>query len=70
MLLALILERFTLFSESNPNLQTYFKEYIGFSHDQVAATRSGQAVAKTRGSRAQAEILMFGAIYVNAGPES
>jgi hypothetical protein len=35
------------FSQTKPNLQTYFKDYIGLSEDQIAAVRGGQAVAKT-----------------------
>jgi hypothetical protein len=34
------------FSQTNPNLQSYFKDYIGLSDDQIAAIRTGQAVAK------------------------
>jgi hypothetical protein len=58
------------FSQANLNLQTYFKDYIGLSDDQIAAIRSGQAVAKTLHSRTPAEIFVFGAIYINAEPES
>jgi hypothetical protein len=58
------------FSQSNPNLQTYFKDYIGLTDDQIAAIRSGQAVAKTLHSRTPDEIFVFGAIYINASPES
>ena len=58
------------FSQTNPNLQTYFKDYIGLSDDQIAAIRSGQAVAKTLHSRIPDEIFVFGAIYINATPES
>jgi hypothetical protein len=58
------------FSQSNPNLQTYFKDYIGLSDDQIASIRSGQAVAKTLHSRTPDEIFVFGAIYINASPES
>src|SRR6202047_540715 len=58
------------FSQTNPNLQTYFKDYIGLSDDQIAAIRGGQAVAKTLHSRTPEEIFVFGAVYVNAAPES
>jgi len=58
------------FSQTNPNLQSYFKDYIGLSDDQIAATRTGQAVAKTLHSRAPEEIFVFGAVYVNATPDS
>ncbi len=58
------------FSQSNPDLQTFFKEDIGLSQDQIAAIRSGQAVAKTMPSRTPAEVFLFGAIYIHASPES
>jgi hypothetical protein len=58
------------FSQTNPNLQSYFKDYIGLSADQIAAIRTGQAVAKTLHSRGPEEIFVFGAVYVNATPDS
>jgi hypothetical protein len=58
------------FSQTNPDLHTYFKDYIGLSDDQIAAIRGGQAVAKTLHSRISDEIFVFGAIYINATPES
>ncbi len=57
------------FSQNNPKLQTYFKDYIGLSDDQIAAIRGGQAVAKTLHSRTADEIFVFGAVYINAAPE-
>ena len=51
------------FSQTNPNLQTYFKDYIGLSEDQIAAVRGGQAVAKTLHSRTPEEIFVFGVVY-------
>ena len=41
----------TCSSQSNPNLQTDFRDYIGLSDDQIASIRSGQAAAKTLDSR-------------------
>jgi hypothetical protein len=58
------------FSQSNPNLQTYFKDYIGLSDDQIATIRSGQAFAKTLHSRIPDEIFVFGAVYIHAAPEA
>lgn len=57
-------------AQANPNLQTYFKEYIGLSDDQIAAIRGGQAFAKNLHSRNADEIFVFGAVYVKAAPES
>jgi hypothetical protein len=52
-------------AQTNPELQTYFKDYIGLKDDQIAAIRSGQAVAKNLHSRTPDEIFVFGAVYVN-----
>ena len=60
----------TCSSQSNPNLQSYFKDYIGLTDDQIASIRSGQGGAKTLHSRTPDEIFVFGAIYINATPES
>jgi hypothetical protein len=58
------------FSQVNPDLQTYFKDYIGLNDSQVSAIRSGQPVAKAVQSRIPDEVFVFGAVYVNAVPES
>jgi hypothetical protein len=57
-------------AQTDAELQAYFKEAGGLTPDQIAAIRSGQPVAKTLTSRTPAEIFVFGAIYVNAPPES
>jgi hypothetical protein len=57
-------------SQSNPDLQAFFRQDIGLSQDQIAAIRSGQAVAKNLHSRNSDEIFVFGAVYINAVPES
>jgi hypothetical protein len=58
------------FGQSTPDLQTFFKNNIGLSPDQIAAIRNGQAVAKVLPSRTPAEVFLFGAIYIHAAPES
>ena len=57
------------FSQSNPDLQTYFQQDIGLSPDQIAAIRNGHPVTKAMPSRAPAEVFLFGAIYIHAAPE-
>ena len=56
-------------SQANPDLRTYFKQYIGLSDDQIAAIRDGEAVTKTLQSRTPDEIFVFGAVYIKAGAE-
>jgi hypothetical protein len=57
-------------SQSNSDLQTFFRQDIGLSQDQIAAIRSGKAVATALPSRTPAEVFLFGAIYIHAAPES
>ena len=68
-LLALIAAALLGFSQSNPDLQTFFRRDIGLSEDQISSIRSGQPVAKTMPSRAPAEVFLFGAVYIHAAPE-
>ena len=53
-------------SQTNPDLRTYFKQYIGLNDDQIAAIRDGEAVTKTLQSRTPDEIFVFGAVYIKA----
>jgi hypothetical protein len=57
-------------AQTNPNLQTYFKDYIGLTDEQIAAIRGGRAFAKNLNSRMADEIFVFGAVYINATPDS
>jgi hypothetical protein len=57
-------------AQSNPDLQTFFRQDLGLSQDQVAAIRSGQPVAKNMPSRTPAEVFLVGAVYIHAAPES
>jgi len=58
------------FSQANPDLRTYFKEYIGLSDDQIAAIHNGDAVTKKLQSRTPDEIFVFGAVYIKAEADS
>ena len=55
--------------QSNPDLQTFFRQDIGLSPDQIAAIQRGEPVAKNLPSRQPAEVFLFGAIYIHAAPE-
>jgi hypothetical protein len=57
-------------SQFNHDLETFFRQNIGLSEDQIAAIRSGQPVAVTLPSRTPAEVLLFGAVYVHVSPET
>ncbi len=47
----------------------FFREYVGLNEDQIAAIRSGKAVAKILDSRTPEEVFVFGAVYVKSTPE-
>jgi hypothetical protein len=57
-------------AQTDAELQTYFKQYIGLSQSQIAAIRNGQPVAKHLDPRIPDEIFVFGAVYINAAPDS
>jgi hypothetical protein len=57
------------FSQTTPDLQTFFRQDIGLSPDQIAAIQKGEPVAKNLPSRAPAEVFLFGAVYIHAAPE-
>jgi len=54
---------------SNPDVQTFLREEIGLSQDQINAIQSGQSVAVALPSRTPAEVFLFGAVHIDAAPE-
>jgi hypothetical protein len=48
----------------------FFREFVGLKEDQIAALRSGKAIAKVIESRTPDEVFVFGAVYIEAAPES
>jgi hypothetical protein len=48
----------------------FFREFAGLNEDQIAAIRSGKAVARVVDSHTPDEVFVFGAVYVEAAPES
>jgi hypothetical protein len=57
-------------SQSNPPLEAFLRENIGLSDDQIDAIRSGQPVVKPLPPRTPEEVLLFGAVYIHAAPET
>jgi hypothetical protein len=57
-------------SQTEAELHSYFKDRIGLTAEQITAIRGGKPVVKKMPSRVPAEIFVFGAVYVNASPES
>ena len=56
-------------AQANPNLRTYFRDYVGLTDDQIASLRSGQAITKVLPSRTPGEIFLFGAIHIDSTPD-
>jgi hypothetical protein len=55
-------------AQSSLDLEKFFRDNAGFSRDQIAAIRSGKAVAVALKSRVPAEVFVLGAVYVDADP--
>jgi len=56
--------------QSSPGVDTFFRENIGLSDEQIAAIRSGQPLVKPLPPRTPEEVLLFGAVYIHAAPET
>ena len=48
----------------------FFREFAGLNEEQIAAIRSGKAVAKVVESPTPDEVYVFGSVYVEATPEA
>ena len=57
-------------SQTHPEPYTFFKRYIGLKDDQIASIELGKAVAKKLPTPAPSEVVVFGAIYIDASPEN
>ena len=56
------------FTQASSVMQDYLKQNIGLTQDEMTAIRNGKPVAKVLPSRTPDEIIVFGAVYVNADP--
>lgn len=57
-------------AQTTSELNNYFQQSIGLSQDEITAVRAGQAVSKKMPSRIPDEVIVFGAVFVKAQPES
>lgn len=48
---------------------TFFEEFIGLQDDQIADIQHGKAVTKLLPTQTPSEVIVFGAIHINASPE-
>jgi hypothetical protein len=69
LLVLIVSATITGFSQSDSNLERFFKDNIGLSQAEINSIGSGRAVAKALPSRIPAEIVLFGAVYIHALPE-
>jgi len=57
-------------SQTQAEPHRFFKEYIGLKDDQIASIDHGQAVAQILPTPEPSEVVVFGAVYINASPEN
>ncbi|MFZ0786665.1 MAG: hypothetical protein WA369_15245 [Candidatus Acidiferrales bacterium] len=49
---------------------TFYREYVGLTDDQIASIHSGKAIAKIIDSPTADEVFVFGSVYIDSTPES
>jgi hypothetical protein len=58
-------------ADTNPSEPyKFYREFAGLNEGQIAAIRSGKALAKVVESPTPDEVYVFGSVYVEATPES
>ena len=57
-------------SQSRQYLSTFFKQNIGLNNSEIASIEKGQAVAKLLDSPTASQMLLFGAVSINAQPDA
>jgi hypothetical protein len=66
----LMLLSVALHGEDSAEPYRFFRQYAGLTDDQVESIKGGQAFAKIINSGTADEVIVFGAVYVQATPES
>ena len=70
MLCLLSLAKETVHATNQPaEPNTFFREYVGLSDDQIKQIRNGKAIAKIMESRTPDEVFVFGSVYIRVAPE-
>jgi len=52
------------------DLQSFFRQDVGLTDEQIGNVRGGKPVVKVMPSRTPDEVFLFGAVYIQAAPES
>jgi len=60
----------TAFSQTVSELKDFLSQRIGLSRDKIAAIQHGKPFATNVKARSEAEVFLFGVVYVNAAPDS
>jgi hypothetical protein len=68
--LLLMLLSVAVHGEDSAEPYRFFRQYAGLTEDQIEAIKDGQAFAKIMNSVTADEVIVFGAVYVKATPES
>jgi hypothetical protein len=55
--------------EASQALRAFFKEQVGLSEEEIARLRRGEVIAKVLPSQRADEIVVFGAVWIEARPE-
>ena len=69
LVLVALLSALDVAAQTSASAQTYFQK-VGLTSEQVNAVKSGQPVALSLNTRNGNEMFIFGAVFVNATPES
>lgn len=69
-LLVLSLTPHVSVAQTARDLKSFFREDVGLTAEQIASIRGGKPVVKVMPSRTPEEVFLFGAVYIQASPES
>jgi hypothetical protein len=69
-LLVLSLTPYVSVAQTVRDLKSVFREDVGLTDEQIASIRGGKPVVKVMPSRTPDEVFLFGAVYIQAAPES
>jgi len=58
-----------LFGQTSNEPSTFFKQFMGLQDDQITAIQQGKAVTKVLSTKTPSEVVVFGAVYINASPD-
>lgn len=69
-LLVLSLTPHVSVAQTTRDLKSFFREDVGLTDEQIANIRGGKPVVKVMPARTPDEVFLFGAVYIQAAPES